>query len=160
MRVREQLKGQAQAPQEQRRRAGVPLSPGRAQELLALRRDDYRGPEAPVFASKSGTPLRPENVYRRALALAAIGAGFKVEVEIKGKKKMRSAVSFHTFRHTCASLLFEAGQNVKQVQAWLGHADPGFTLKTYIHLMDAGVGSATFLDDAVGGLARRVSHQV
>ena len=97
-------------------------------------------------------PVRPltPNVYRRALAPAAIGAGFKVEVEVKGKKKVRSAVSFHTFRHTCASLLFEAGRNVKQVQAWLGHADPGFTLKTYIHLMDAGVGSAAFLDLAVG----------
>lgn len=55
-----------------------------------------------------------------------------------------------TFRHTCASLLFEAGRNVKQVQAWLGHADPGFTLKTYIHLMDAGVGNAAFLDQAIG----------
>jgi integrase len=99
--------------------------------------------------SKAGTPLRPENVYRRALAPAAIGAGFKVEVDVKGKKKVRSAVSFHTFRHTCASLLFEAGRNVKQVQAWLGHADPGFTLKTYIHLMDAGVGDAEFLDVAI-----------
>jgi integrase len=121
-----------------------------AGHLLALRRDGYRGPESPVFASKAGTPLRPENVYRRALAPAAIGAGFKVEVEVKGKKKDRSAVSFHTFRHTGASLLFEAGRNVKQVQAWLGHADPGFTLKTYIHLMDAGVGDAAFLDRAVG----------
>jgi integrase len=71
-------------------------------------------------------------------------------VEVKGKKKTRSTVSFHTFRHTCASLLFEAGRNVKQVQAWLGHADPGFTLKTYIHLMDSGVGSADFFDGAVG----------
>ncbi len=87
----------------------VPLSPGMAQQLLALRRDEYRGPEAPVFASNAGTPLRPENVYRRALAPAAIGAGFKLEVEVDGKKKVRSAVSFHTFRHTCASLLFEAG---------------------------------------------------
>jgi hypothetical protein len=47
-------------------------------------------------------------------------------------------------------LLFEAGRNVKQVQAWLGHADPGFTLSTYIHLMDAGMGSAAFLDQAAG----------
>jgi integrase len=38
---------------------------------------------------------------------------------------------------------------MKQVQTWLGHADPGFTLKTYIHLMDSGVGDATFLDEAV-----------
>lgn len=96
----------------------------------AFERARAEGPESPVFASKAGTPLRPENVSRRALAPAAIGAGFKVEVEVKGKKKDRSTVSFHTFRHTCASLLFEAGRNVKQVQAWLGHADPGFTLKT------------------------------
>jgi integrase len=58
-------------------------------------------------------------------------------------------VSFHNFRHTCASLLFEAGRNVKQVSEWLGHADPAFTLRTYIHLMDARVGDAAFLDDAV-----------
>jgi integrase len=58
-------------------------------------------------------------------------------------------VSFHSFRHPCASLLFEAGRNVKQVQEWLGHADPGFTLRTYVHLLDAGVGDADFLDTAV-----------
>jgi Phage integrase family len=58
-------------------------------------------------------------------------------------------VSFHTLRHTCASLLFEAGRNVKQVQEWLGHSDPGFTLRTYVHLMDDGIGEADFLDGAV-----------
>jgi hypothetical protein len=31
----------------------------------------------------------------------------------------------------------------------LGHADPSFTLKTYVHLMDEGVGDASFLDSAV-----------
>lgn len=154
VRVREQLyKGKRKRLKSKEGKRDIPLSPGMAQQLLTLRRDGYQGPEAPVFASRSGTPLRPENIYRRALAPAAIGAGFKVEVEIKGKKKTRSAVSFHTFRHTCASLLFEAGRNVKQVQAWLSHADPGFTLKTYIHLMDSGVGSADFLDQAVGGIS-------
>jgi integrase len=151
VRVREQLyKGTRKRLKSRDGKRDVPLSPGMTQQLLALRRDGYEGPEAPVFASKAGSPLRPENVYRRVLAPAAIGAGFKTEVEIDGKKRTRSTVSFHTFRHTCASLLFEAGRNVKQVQAWLGHADPGFTLKTYIHLMDAGVGSAAFLDQAVG----------
>jgi Phage integrase family len=89
-----------------------------------------------VFPSKRGTELHPSNVAGRVLkpAGAAIGVPW---------------VSFHTFRHTCASLLFEAGRNVKQVQEWLGHADPGFTLRTYVHLMDAGVGDADFLDSAV-----------
>ncbi len=58
-------------------------------------------------------------------------------------------VSFHAFRHTCASLLFAEGKNIKQIQTWLGHADPAFTLRTYIHLLDDGVGGADFLDDAV-----------
>ena len=58
-------------------------------------------------------------------------------------------VTFHTFRHTCASLLFAAGRDVAQVAAWLGHADPGFTLRTYVHLMDEGVGDAAFLDAVV-----------
>jgi hypothetical protein len=38
---------------------------------------------------------------------------------------------------------------VKQVSEWLGHADPGFTLRTYVHLMDDGLGDAAFMDDAV-----------
>ena len=58
-------------------------------------------------------------------------------------------VSFHAFRPTCASLLFANGKNIKQIQTWLGHADPAFTLRTYIHLLDDGVGSADFLDDAI-----------
>jgi hypothetical protein len=49
-------------------------------------------------------------------------------------------VSFHAFRHTYASLLFEEGRNIRQVSEWLGHADPAFTLRTYVHLLDAGVG--------------------
>ena len=38
---------------------------------------------------------------------------------------------------------------MKQVQEWLGHHDPAFTLTTYVHLMDEGLGSADFLDEAV-----------
>ncbi len=58
-------------------------------------------------------------------------------------------MTLHTFRHTCASLLFAAGRDVKQVSAWLGHADAAFTLRTYVHLMDGGIGDAGFLDVAV-----------
>jgi integrase len=38
-------------------------------------------------------------------------------------------VGFHTFRHTGASILFAAGKSPKQVQMWLGHSVPGFTLR-------------------------------
>ena len=36
------------------------------------------------------------------------------------------------------------------MQEWLGHADPAFTLRTYVHLMDEGVGGAAFLDEITG----------
>jgi integrase len=81
-----------------------------------------------------GTELIPGKIATRVLAPAAKRVGLTVDVE--GKDEPVSAVSFHTFRHTCASLLFEAGRNVKQVQEWLGHADPSFTLRTYVHLLD------------------------
>lgn len=46
-----------------------------------------------------------------------------------------SWVAFHTFRHTCATRLFRSGWNAVQVQKFLRHSDPGFTLRTYIHLL-------------------------
>jgi hypothetical protein len=35
------------------------------------------------------------------------------------------------------------------VQEWLGHADPGFTLRCYVYLMDEGLGDADFRDQVV-----------
>jgi integrase len=158
VKVREQLyKGRRKKLKSKSGKREIPLSPGMTAKLLARRRDHYGGPTGPVFASTTGTPLTPSNVYRRVLAPAAVALGLYVEVEIETqdgeagpKMRKRSTVSFHTFRHTCASLLFDAGRNIKQVQEWLGHADPGFTLSTYVHLMDEGVGDAAFMDDEVG----------
>jgi len=127
----------------------IPLSTGMANRLLAHRASRYGGELSPVFASTRGTELSPQNIYNRVLAPTAIALGFAIDVEAKdGKQKKRSTISFHTFRHTCASLLFER-RNVKQVQEWLGHTDPGFTLRRYVHLMDSGIGDAEFFDDAI-----------
>jgi hypothetical protein len=32
-------------------------------------------------------------------------------------------------------MLFERGANAVQVQRWLGHHSPAFTLSTYVHLL-------------------------
>jgi integrase len=149
--VREQIyEGRRKRLKSHAGRRDVPLSQGMAARLLAHRRDHYQGPKGPVFASRTGTPLSPGNVYGRVLGPAAISVGFAEEVVSKsGKVRLRSTVSFHTFRHTCASLLFEEGRNVKQVADWLGHADPGFTLRTYVHLLDAGLGGGLEIDTGV-----------
>lgn len=40
---------------------------------------------------------------------------------------------FHWLRHTFATSLIAGGVDVRTVAAWLGHVDPGFTLRTYAH---------------------------
>jgi hypothetical protein len=37
-------------------------------------------------------------------------------------------------------MLFAQGRNAKQVQVWLGHHSPSFTLETYVHLLDGDIG--------------------
>ncbi|WP_406418954.1 hypothetical protein [Streptomyces sp. NBC_00842] len=42
---------------------------------------------------------------------------------------------FHVTRHTFASIVLHEGETITQPAAWLGHADPAFTLRTYTHFM-------------------------
>jgi Phage integrase family len=64
---------------------------------------------------------------------------------------------FHTCRHTCATMLFRNGLNAKQVQIWLGHHSPAFTLATYVHLMDHDLPDPGFLDGLTAGVATEVA---
>ncbi|MFD5113711.1 tyrosine-type recombinase/integrase [Streptomyces sp. NPDC058391] len=41
----------------------------------------------------------------------------------------------HALRHFYASVLLDAGENIKAVSEYLGHADPAMTLRVYAHLM-------------------------
>lgn len=42
----------------------------------------------------------------------------------------------HMFRHTYATILYNAGVDVKSAQRFLGHADINMTLKIYTHLSE------------------------
>ncbi len=48
----------------------------------------------------------------------------------KGMKRIR----FHDLRHSCASLLFACGVNLKEIQAWLGHSTLATTADIYTHM--------------------------
>ena len=121
-------------------RRTIPLSRRTAKLLKAARESsDFDRESDPVFASSCGTPFDVSNLRVRVLAPIAVRAGL-------------APLGFHLFRHTCASLLFEAGRNIKQIQEWLGHHDPGFTHSTYVHLIDQGLGDADFLDEATMGV--------
>ncbi len=86
-----------------------------------------------MFATRAGTPLDYACMYNRVLKPAA----------------RRAAVpwaAFHTLRHTCATMLFRNGLNAKQVQMWLGHHSPAFTLAVYVHLLTDDLPDPSFLD--------------
>jgi integrase len=58
------------------------------------------------------------------------GAFRRVGVEYR-----KRADGMHALRHLYASVLLSQGVSVKELAEYLGHADPGFTLRTYTHLM-------------------------
>lgn len=46
-----------------------------------------------------------------------------------------SSTGMHALRHFYASALLDAGESVRALATYLGHSDPGFTLRVYTHLM-------------------------
>jgi integrase len=119
-------------------RRTVRLSDGTAQRLWRRQAEEHPAAEDLVWTAKRGERVNPANVASRVLKPAArkLGLGW---------------VHPHTFRHTCATALFRHGMNAVQVQRWLGHHKPSFTLDTYVHLLDEDLTEDTgFLDEMVG----------
>jgi integrase len=95
-----------------------------------------------VFPSTTGTVLDAGNLMGRVLRPAARRAGVPW-------------AGFHTFRHTCATMLFRRGLNAKQVKVWLGHHSASFTLDTYVHLLPDDLPDAAVLEDLAAPVGNR-----
>jgi integrase len=54
----------------------------------------------------------------------------------------------HALRHYYASVLLDGGESIKTVSERLGHSDPGFTLRTYTHLLPDSESRTTDIIDA------------
>ncbi|MGH8946590.1 MAG: tyrosine-type recombinase/integrase [Acidimicrobiia bacterium] len=59
---------------------------------------------------------------------------WKPALEAADVKRSREN-GMHALRHHYASVLLERGVSIRAVAEYLGHHDPGFTLRTYAHLM-------------------------
>jgi integrase len=99
----------------------IPVS-GYLRTVLETHRGDTEStsPQDLVFKTRTGTPLSSKNLYNRVLAPAC-------------DRIKQPRVSWHSFRHTHATLLAEVGESIKTAQALLGHSDLGATLNTYAH---------------------------
>lgn len=99
-----------------RRLRNVPLDRDLAESLAALiARSKFQDPEAPLFASRNGTPLDAHNIANRTFKPLA--------------KKLGFAVTWHAFRRAHSSF---AGQMsdlpIEDRVATMGHADARMTL--------------------------------
>lgn len=45
-------------------------------------------------------------------------------------------IRLHDARHTCGTLMHFRGVPIIVISQWLGHADPAFTMRTYLHGQD------------------------
>jgi integrase len=64
----------------------------------------------------------------------------------------------HALRHWYASVLLDAGESIRAVSEYLGHSDPGFTLRTYTHLMPGSTERTRAAVDAAFAAGRRVGE--
>lgn len=77
------------------------------------------GPDDLVFTTRKQTPLNPKNLLRRVLRPACVSLKLPL-------------ISWHSFRHTHATLLAEVGESLRTASAILGHSNLGTTM-IYAH---------------------------
>lgn len=99
-------------------------------------------PDALLFASPQGGPVRYSNWRSRVFDPAARAAGLV-------------GLTPHELRHTYASLAIQAGANPKTLQMAMGHADIRLTLDTYGHLYPSDLDD---LGSAINAAARAAVH--
>lgn len=86
-----------------------------------------------------GQPLQANNLGERSFERIRKAAGIR-------------RIKFHGLRHTCATLLLQAGVPVHVVAQRLGHSDVQITLNTYAHVLpDAQQGAADRLAAVLHG---------
>lgn len=128
------VRGRMEPPKSRYSRREVPID--QALVLMLRKHRNGAGEDDLVFAAGNGSPINYSNTLGRVLKPSVDRAGLPW-------------VRFHTFRHTCATMLFAQGRNAVQVQHWLGHHSAAFTLSTYVHLLDGDIGEALSLPGVV-----------
>jgi integrase len=76
-----------------------------------------------VFPGLAGAPMDPQSLTHRM-------------PQLMRRARVVGPSPCHAWRHTSASALLHAAQNVKTVQTRLGHSTPAITLALYVHPTD------------------------
>jgi integrase len=109
-------------------------------ELMMANRTTYKD-HGLVFAKEWGDLRKREECLGQPLQMNNLGQ--REYAKLIQAAKVR-AIKFHGMRHTCATLLLQAGQPVHVVSERLGHSKVSMTLDVYAHATeDMQEGAAT-----------------
>ena len=97
--------------------------PQRALQALVRLRDDSGG-VGYISSTSTGKPVNYSNFYTRHWKPAIRAAG------------LPDTLTPHALRHGAASLLLNEGVPITVTSRYLGHANPGITMKVYAHVLD------------------------
>ncbi|MEU2438512.1 tyrosine-type recombinase/integrase [Streptomyces rubradiris] len=137
------------APPKGNKERDVPL-PSSVAEALRAHMDRFkpveitlpwRKPDGPkvtarlLFTNTAGGLVWRSNFNVQEWKPALASAGLIPEAGEDGKYKSAREHGVHALRHFYASVLLDAGESIKAVSQYLGHSDPGLTLRVYAHLM-------------------------
>ncbi|MFD0478109.1 tyrosine-type recombinase/integrase [Nonomuraea thailandensis] len=87
-------------------------------------------------------------VWKPALVRAGVVTQADLDARVPGRRNQRNRKhGMHALRHMYASLLLDAGVSVKALAEYLGHMDPGYTLRVYTHLIAGTEGRAANVID-------------
>ncbi len=81
---------------------------------VEVQRFDGQSRLSPLFTDRHGSAMTPNQVKWVVKRWAEAGG-------------VRGAVTPHCYRHTCATLMLAAGAPIREVQRFLGHANPATT---------------------------------
>ena len=104
-----------------------------------------RNHESPVTWTREKGPVHKDSFNHHV---------WKPALRRAGPAESKRADGFRALRHFYASVLLGAEESIKALSECLGHADPGFTLRVYTHLMPSSAERTRRAVDRVLGLAK------
>lgn len=116
-------------------RREVPLCRQAMDALLDLKKVSPNVPEGYVVSRTLGIPVTPGNFDKT----------FRKILDRAGVKN----AGIHALRHTCATMLFERGVDVRIISEILGHSSTAVTYNTYVHVIDSMKSKALDLIDDI-----------
>jgi integrase len=104
-----------------------------------------------LFVGSTSNALRANQFNDSFWKPALVGAGVLLPPKPGRRVQAARQHGMHALRHFYASVLLDAGESIRALSEYLGHADPGFTLRTYTHMMPSSRDRTRRAVDAIFG---------